>query len=69
MRSSFFRVPTGSLLLVLVYATATVVLAVNGITQPEHRNVALLMVAIGLAGTWREYVNWRRTRDARLGAR
>jgi hypothetical protein len=65
---SFFsyRVQSGGLLMVIVGGTATLIIADTGITEPGHMNSSLLMCTLGLAGTWREHVNWRRTRHKRL---
>jgi hypothetical protein len=57
---------SGSLPMVIVRGTATLIMAFTGITEPEHRNIALLIFTIGLGATWREYLNWSRTRHERL---
>jgi hypothetical protein len=61
-----YRAQSGSLSMVVVFGAATLVVAFTGITEPEHRNTSLLMFALGLGATWREYLNWRRTRHERL---
>jgi hypothetical protein len=46
----------------LVYAVATCVIVVTGVMQPEHRTFAVVFFGLGLLGTWKHYVNWRRAR-------
>jgi hypothetical protein len=49
------------MILLLVYAAATVVMALTGVTGPEHRMVAAPIFLLGLIGTWRRFVRWRST--------
>ena len=54
------------LVLVFISVVAMLVMAYTGITQPEHRNVSLLMFTLGLFGTLRQYTMWRRRAARRL---
>jgi hypothetical protein len=51
------------LLLMLLFALATLVIAVDGVVRPERRYFSLAFFFIGLLGTWRQYVKWRRDRS------
>jgi hypothetical protein len=45
--------------LLLVYATATAVMAATTLTMPEHRPLAPAMFMIGVVATWRQFARWR----------
>jgi hypothetical protein len=49
-------------------AVATLIMAIYGATTPDrqHMYVSLVIVIIGLSGTWRNYLKWQGTREHRL---
>lgn len=49
-----------SLLLMLLFAVATLVIAIDGALRPERKYISLLFFVVGLLGTWRHYLAWRR---------
>lgn len=51
-----------SLFLLLLFAVATVIMAVDGVIRPERKYLSLGFFFIGLLGTWRQYLSWRRAR-------
>jgi hypothetical protein len=52
-----------SLLLMLLFALATLVIAIDGVLRPERKYISLLFFVVGLVGTWRQYLAWRRDRS------
>lgn len=50
------------LVLLLLFAVATVIIAIDGVLRPERRHLSLIFFFIGLVGTWRQYVRWRQAR-------
>ncbi|QXD14117.1 hypothetical protein GQ464_011670 [Rhodocaloribacter litoris] len=55
----------GSGYMVLLGLALTVFFAVMSVTDAGHRHPALLFTLLGLIGTWRHYVVWRRKRAQR----
>jgi hypothetical protein len=46
--------------MLVVYAAATVVMAVSSIRVPEQRIISAAFFLLGLTATWRQYTRWRR---------
>ena len=61
MQSFQFAPREGSLLKVLLGVCTLPVLAVVSFAYPQHAYASLLFFLVGLMGTWREYMRWRRT--------
>jgi hypothetical protein len=49
-----------NVLLMVLYAVASAVLAVNAATDPEHGLVSGMFSVFGMAATVRQYRRWRR---------
>jgi hypothetical protein len=54
------------LLLMLIFALATLIIAIDGVLRPERRYLSLVFLIIGLLGTWRQYLRWRQDRSHTL---
>jgi hypothetical protein len=52
-----------SLLLMLLFAVATLIIAIDGALRPERKYISLVFFVAGLVGTWRQYLNWRQDRS------
>ncbi len=50
------------LILLLLFALATVIIAIDGALRPERRYLSLIFFIIGVVGTWRQYLSWRQAR-------
>lgn len=61
MQSFQFAPREGSLLKVLLGVCLLPVFAVASLAHSQHAYASLLFFLVGLMGTWREYMRWRRT--------
>ncbi len=52
-----------SLFGVLLGAACTLFFAVMAVVEPKYKYFSLLLVILGLAGTWRQYLAWNRQRE------
>ncbi|MBP1596376.1 MAG: hypothetical protein H6Q05_1753 [Acidobacteria bacterium] len=57
------RFPKGSLFGVLLGAACTLFFAAMAVVEPRHRYFSLFLVILGLTGTWRQYMVWKRHRE------
>jgi hypothetical protein len=51
-----------SLVLLLLFAAATIVIAADGAMRPERKYLSLGFFFVGLLGTWRQFSAWRGAR-------
>jgi hypothetical protein len=56
----------GIMALLIVYAVAVLAMIVFAILDPDRLMAYLFFFLIGLFGTWRYYLRWRRTGAGRL---
>ena len=53
---------TDGLVVLVIYALATIAMVVYAKIDPEHRDVSIMFLLIGLVGTWRQFVKWQSAR-------
>jgi hypothetical protein len=56
--------PGSSFGFVVLYGGATAVLLADGVMNPDRLGLSLGFSALGLFGTWRQYLRWRQARGS-----